>query len=180
MGGNALSETLVFGARAGRFAAEHAKDSTFFEADREFVDTEFQRVHTFFKDQGVHPWVIRERLGSLMCANLGVIRNREGMERALRQIEDLKGQTEDIRAPKFKRFNRLWIEALEVASMFDVAEMVVRSALFREESRGAHYREEYPETRKEWLKHTCVREQDSKMDLTTRPVVITKLKCGHD
>jgi len=68
------------------------------------------------------------------------------------------------------------VEAIQVPYMLDVAEMIIKSALFRTESRGAHYREDYPETRPEWSKHTRFLKSSSGAELGTAPVVITRLK----
>jgi succinate dehydrogenase/fumarate reductase flavoprotein subunit len=84
-----------------------------------------------------------------------------------------------LRVPQGKRFNLGWVEAIEIPYMLDVAEMMVRSALSRTESRGGHYRDDYPETESSWLKHTCVKKEDGVLAIGTAPVVITKLTPGE-
>jgi succinate dehydrogenase/fumarate reductase flavoprotein subunit len=89
------------------------------------------------------------------------------------EIESLRTEVlPKLRAPQGLRFNLGWVEAIQVPYMVDVAEMIVRSALFRTESRGAHYREDYPETDPKWLKHTRIKKN---MEPSTVPVIITKL-----
>jgi succinate dehydrogenase / fumarate reductase flavoprotein subunit len=80
-----------------------------------------------------------------------------------------------MRAPTGRCFNLGWIEAIQVPYMLDVAQMIAMSALYRTESRGAHFREDFPETKSEWLKHTSVMKTSDQMELATAPVVITKI-----
>ncbi|MCL1897173.1 MAG: succinate dehydrogenase/fumarate reductase flavoprotein subunit, partial [Clostridiales bacterium] len=80
-----------------------------------------------------------------------------------------------MRVPQGRVYNSLWIEAIQVTYMLDLAEMITRSALFRTESRGAHYREDYPERDPSWLKHTCLAKKEGAISLGTVPVTITKL-----
>jgi succinate dehydrogenase/fumarate reductase flavoprotein subunit len=115
-----------------------------------------------------------------MAEYVGVARTETDLMKALSEIESLRiNDLPQLRAPQGRRFNLGWVEAIQVPYMLDVAEMIVRSALFRKESRGAHYREDYPETRSDWLKHTRVLKKNGAMELGTAPVIITKLNPGE-
>ena len=95
--------------------------------------------------------------------------------KALSEIESLRtNDIPNIRAPQGRRFNPGWVEAIQVPYMLDVSQMIVKSAILRTESRGAHYREDYPETKSDWLKHTRVVKRSGNMELGVTPVVITK------
>jgi succinate dehydrogenase / fumarate reductase flavoprotein subunit len=107
---------------------------------------------------------------------VGVARTENGLVKALSHLESMKiNDLPNLRALQGRRFNLGWVEAIQVPYMLDVAEMIIRSAFFRTESRGAHYREDYPETRSEWIKHTRVLKTPEAMALGAVPVVITKL-----
>jgi fumarate reductase (CoM/CoB) subunit A len=173
MGGNALVEIIVFGARAGRYAAEYAKRTDWIESDEAVLREEHERLGRFFRDRGIAPKTVMDKIATFMAQYVGVGRTGTDLKKALSEIESLR--TDDLpklRAPQGGRFNLGWIEAIQVPYMVDVAEMIVRSALFRTESRGAHYREDYPETDPKWLKHTRIKKN---MELGTVPVIITKL-----
>jgi succinate dehydrogenase/fumarate reductase flavoprotein subunit len=108
-----------------------------------------------------------------------VARTGTDLLKALAQIESLRtNDLPSLRAPQGRRFNLGWVEAIQVPYMLDVAEMIVRAALFRTESRGAHYREDFPETLPDWLKHTRVTKKDGAMELAAAPVTITTLNPG--
>jgi fumarate reductase (CoM/CoB) subunit A len=174
MGGNALVEIIVFGARAGRSAAEYAK-----RADRvkceEGPDQEYELLCRYFKGEGIVPTTIMDRVAALMSQYVGVGRTENDLEKALSEIESLRANDlPRLRAPEGWRFNLGWVEAIQIPYMLDVAEMIARSAILRTESRGAHYREDYPETRPEWLKHTRVKKTHGAMELDSTPVVITR------
>jgi fumarate reductase (CoM/CoB) subunit A len=171
MGGNAMVEIIVFGARAGRSAAEYAKRVDWLEPN-EAPGDEYERLCGFFKIRGVAPKTVTDRIATFMAEYVGVARTEAGLKKALSEIESLRASDlPNLRAPQGRRFNLGWVEAIQVPYMVDVAEMIVRSALFRTESRGAHYREDYPETDPNWLKHTRIKKN---MEMGNTPVIITK------
>lgn len=174
MGGNAMVEIIVFGTRAGRSAAEYAKRSDRVAPDGN-PEEEFERLRGFFKPEGISPKSIMDKIAAFMAEYVGVARTEEDLKKALSKIESLKNDDlPNMRAPQGRRFNLGWIEAIQVPYMLDVAQMIIRSAIFRTESRGAHYREDFPDRQQEWLKHTSVTKQGEDMQLGVTPVVITK------
>jgi fumarate reductase (CoM/CoB) subunit A len=173
MGGNALVEIIVFGARAGRYAAEYAKRADWIEPEEAPIKEEHDRLYGFFRSEGVAPKTVMDKIATFMAQYVGVGRTGTDLMKALSEIESLRADVlPKLRAPQGLRFNLGWIEAIQVPYMVDVAEMIIRSALFRTESRGAHYREDYPETDPKWLKHTRIKKN---LELSTVPVIITKL-----
>ncbi len=177
MGGNALVEIIVFGTRAGRHASRYAQSADWIDADEVTPKAEHERLLGFFRRRGITPQSLIEKITAVMSEYAGVARTEAGLLKALSLLESMK--TDDLpnlRAPEGRRFNLGWIEAIQVPCMLDVAEMIVRSALYRTESRGAHYREDYPETRMEWLKHTRVMRTSGIMEMNSVPVIITRLE----
>ncbi|MFC1533152.1 FAD-binding protein [Thermodesulfobacteriota bacterium] len=176
MAGNALTEIVVFGARAGRYASEYALEIDWIESDPDIPMEESQRLLGLFKDRGLSGKTVKDKIGTLMPKYMGVARTETDMKKALLEIDGLrKNDIPRLRAPHGRRFNLAWVEAIEVPYMLDVAEMMVSSALIRTESRGAHYRDDYPETDPSWLKHSLVKKEAGIMEIGTVPVVITKL-----
>lgn len=174
MGGNAMVEIIVFGARAGRSAAEYAKGSDRLAPD-ENPEEEYERLYGFFKEKGITPKSIMDKIAAFMSEYVGVARTEADLRKALSEIESLKANDlPHMRAPQGRRFNLGWIEAIQVPYMLEVAQMIVRSAIYRTESRGAHYREDFPDTQSDWLTHTRVTKKAEGMDVGVTPVVITK------
>jgi succinate dehydrogenase/fumarate reductase flavoprotein subunit len=133
-------------------------------------------LYGFFRSDGVAPKTVMDKIATFMSEYVGVGRTGTDIKKAFSEIESLRADVlPKLRAPQGLRFNLGWIEAIQVPYMVDVAEMIARSALFRTESRGAHYREDYPETDPKWLKHTGIKKN---MELSTVPVIITKLNPG--
>ena len=164
MGGNAMVEIIVFGARAGRSAAEYAKRVDWIEP-KEAPKDEYERLCGFFKRRGIAPKTIMDKIATFMAEYVGVARTETDLLKALSEIESLRTNALPLlRAPQGQRFNLGWVEAIQVPYMLDVAEMIIRSALFRKESRGAHYREDYPETDQAWITHTRVKKKDEAME----------------
>jgi fumarate reductase (CoM/CoB) subunit A len=176
MGGNAMVEIIVFGARAGASAAAYASGAEAASCDIDAA-AEYGRLCSFFRNDGVAPKVVMDKIAACMAEWVGVARDEAGLTRALEQIRGLRDMDAPrIRAPRGRHFNLGWIEAIQVPYMLDTSEMIVSAALYRTESRGAHYREDYPETRPEWLTHTRIHKKNGNMDLGRAPVVITKFK----
>jgi succinate dehydrogenase/fumarate reductase flavoprotein subunit len=177
MGGNAMVEIIVFGARAGKSAADYAKRVDWVEPDETILKDEDERLCRFFKIHGVAPKTVMDKIALCMAEYVGVARTETDLTKALSEIESLRANDlPNLRAPQGRQFNLGWVEAIQVPYMLDVAEMIVRSALLRTESRGAHYREDYPETDPTWIKHTRIKKD---MELDTIPVIITKLNPGE-
>jgi fumarate reductase (CoM/CoB) subunit A len=175
MGGNAMTEIIVFGRRAGLYAAAYAERAGWGNTETAIPQQEFRRISDFRGKKGSAPGRIRDEIASIMSKHVAVARTEAGLEEALSSIRGLR-ETElpAMAVPEIRRFNLSWVEAIQVPYMLDVAEMIIRSALFRTESRGAHYREDHPETESDWLKHTRVVAGAENMKLGTAPVVITR------
>ncbi len=151
LGGNALAETQVFGKRAGESAAKNALESEILSNDA-FVDVEEARISGLIKDGDVYPFEIKKELEEIMWKDVAILRNEEDLTMALRRINELKAMLKDMKVPGGVGFNRDLQDALEVIGMLEVAELVTKSAILRRESRGSHYREDYPEMDDNWKK----------------------------
>jgi succinate dehydrogenase / fumarate reductase, flavoprotein subunit len=157
LGGNSLSDLLVFGRRAGLAAALHAKKenapainpSQIEEAEREMV-APFERA------DGEGPYAIHHDLQSVMQSLVGIFRDEEDLQRALSEIEKLKQRARKVRVEGSRLFNPGWHLARDLQCMLIVSEAVARSALLRRESRGAHSRIDYPTTDDAWGKKNIV------------------------
>lgn len=176
MGGNAMVEIIVFGKRAGASAFEYAKRAVPIKS-RENPEEEYERLLSFFRKDGVAPRIVMDKIASFMAEYVGVARTEKQLLKALSEIEQIKEKDlPHLKAPDGKRFNLGWVEAIQVPYMVDVAQMIIMSALLRKESRGAHYREDFPDTSPDWLQHTRVIKKKDYMDLGIAPVVMTKIK----
>ncbi|MEN6330053.1 MAG: fumarate reductase (CoM/CoB) subunit TfrA [Methanobacteriaceae archaeon] len=160
LGGNALAETQVFGRRAGKAAAENALTASG-GVNKEQLDAEEDRISGLFKEGDYYPHQIKEELQAVMWDKVAIIRNEGGLKSALDQIQELKARMKSLTVPEGKGFNRYLLDALELDNMILVAELVTRSATIRTESRGSHYREDYPETSPEWNKSIVLNKKGS-------------------
>jgi succinate dehydrogenase/fumarate reductase flavoprotein subunit len=178
--GGTYSETMVFGQRAGLYAAEYAKMAEARPIDVEEVRGERDRVYGFLepKSNGVSPVEVKWKIWDLTKEHLYLIRNEKGLKEAIKETARMKEEyLPRIQAANIREFNLEWLEALEIPNLLDLAMMVVQSALFRTESRGAHFREDFPETDNEnWLCHTLLKKEGDKMVLSKAPVVMTRIK----
>lgn len=180
LAGNALAECMVFGAIAGKNASIRAFSIDLPEIDKDQLNAERERIFNLRKRKfadGIRPVTLKKRMQNLMWKKAGLVRDAVGLKQTIRVLERMK--TEDL--PRLviidvNRYNFEWIEALEMDNLLIVAEMTVRSALMRNESRGAHYRLDFPETDNiNWLANIVVtKSKDDKMHLSTVPVVVTR------
>lgn len=173
LGGNSLSDLLVFGRRAGLAAAEHAKRSSAPAIDSSQIeDAERQMLLPFERSGGESPYAIHDDLQGVMQSLVGIFRNEEDLRRALSEIENLKGRASRVHVEGSRLFNPGWHLARDLESMLTIAEAVTRSALERRESRGAHSRIDYAGLDDAWGKmHNIVVKKADTMTLFEAPVV---------
>jgi len=180
LGGNALADTQVFGRRAGENAAKQALKTQMPSVDRKQIDREVRRAKSVLKrKEGVRPVEIKSKLTSLMWEKVGIFRTGKEIQEAIVEIEGIR----EKELPKLcvmdskTRYNREWIEALEIENLVTVAEMVAKAALMREESRGAHYRRDFPKTdNQNWFVNIIVRQDRGRMVFEKTPVVTTIMR----
>jgi succinate dehydrogenase / fumarate reductase flavoprotein subunit len=173
LGGNSLSDLLVFGRRAGLAAAEHAKRSEMPTIDSSQIEEAArQMLAPFERPDGDSPYVIHDDLQTVMQSLVGIFRDEEDLRRALSELDVLKARVARVRVEGSRLFNPGWHLAWDLRSMLTVAEAVTRSALMRRESRGAHSRIDYPGLDDAWgKKHNVVVKKAGTMTLVETPVL---------
>jgi succinate dehydrogenase / fumarate reductase flavoprotein subunit len=147
LGGNSLSDLLVFGKRAGQHAAAYAKANSTSPVDAAQVDG-FAReaLAPFDRPRGKsNPFEIQSRLQEMMQDLVGIVRTGAELEQAITQIVSLQKEAAEVSCDGNRGFNPGWHTALELSHMLTVAEGIARAALQRTESRGGHFREDHPE-----------------------------------
>lgn len=179
LGGNSLLETLVFGARAGKKVVE--KVETEKKLSQKIVFEEglraFQaQLEELFERKGEEPaFSIRDELKALMTSQVGIFRDRSGLLAAKEKIKELKRRVLKV-APKQRAlaFNNEFIQYCELKGMLHLAEVIVEGALAREESRGSHFRVDYPKRDDEhWLRHTLAFKTAEGVKLDYKKVSVT-------
>lgn len=178
LGANSFPELLVFGVRAARSAVKHAEESGKVEIDFDKVEGEFERVRKpLEREEGVSPSEVRSKIHNIMTNKAGIIRSEESLKEALRELERIRREDlPNMAVGKDKRYNYACVEALKVQNMVETCEAIVRPALMRDESRGVHYREDYPDKDDEnWLKNIHVKREGEDWKLNAEPIVITRL-----
>jgi succinate dehydrogenase/fumarate reductase flavoprotein subunit len=166
-GGNALTDITVFGARAGAATAEYVGTRTLIPVDS-FAGPELQRYDGIRgggspnESEG-----IMSELRALMWEKAGIVRDEDSLKMALGGVKGLKRRIEGVSAAN----GREMLVALEAPMALDVAEMIIRAALERKETRGAHFRNDYPAEDDGWMKTVVLNKgKDGSMGLITRPV----------
>jgi succinate dehydrogenase / fumarate reductase flavoprotein subunit len=173
LGGNSLSDLLVFGRLAGLAAAGYAKDlSTAPTVDSEEVDRAAAEVLApFERPDGEDPFQIHRELRDHMQDNVGIIRDAEGLERGLEGLRGFKERVDRVRATGSRLFNPGWHLCADLKNMIEVCEAIALSALRREESRGAHTRADYPESTEEQGRvNTVIKLEGGEMKIDSVPL----------
>jgi succinate dehydrogenase / fumarate reductase flavoprotein subunit len=177
LGGNSLLETIVFGRRAGVRATEYVRSKSPRTPSDQAYRADQDRIARLQASQGSQrAWQLRDELGRLMSTNLGIFRTKESMALALEEVRRLREQARHVRLHDHGRvFNTDLIQALELQSLVDIAETIVAGGLAREESRGAHYRSDFPKRDDTtWLTHTLATSAPDGPRLSHKPVTITR------
>src|SRR3954447_7579013 len=161
LGGNSLSDLLVFGQRAGEFAAKKAKTIAQGAINQDEVERQAAEALRYFGDgPGENPYLIHDELRAAMQSLVGIVRTEEDLKTALDKIAELRVRSAKAKVGGNIQFNPGWHLALDLKNMLDISEAVTRAALERKESRGAHTREEFPDSDKEWGKVNLIVRQN--------------------
>jgi succinate dehydrogenase / fumarate reductase flavoprotein subunit len=147
LGGNSLSDLLVFGRIAGLHAAKYAKGR---EAPRlddgEIGEAEREALAPFERAEGPNPFLLHEDLKDKMQVLVGIIRHEEDLKKGLAEIERLGEATSRTKVDGNRHYNASWHQAIDMRNMLIISEAMARAALARKESRGGHARDDFPET----------------------------------
>jgi succinate dehydrogenase / fumarate reductase flavoprotein subunit len=177
LGGNSLLETIVFGRRSGVRASEYVSQTISPRSDAGLLQAEEKRIGRLFKNDGPErPWQVREELGRTLSQLMGLVRTQDKMAEALGQIKRLKARASRVRLEDHgKVFNSDLVTALELGSLVELAETLAVGALARQESRGAHYRSDFPKRDDAtWLKHNICHYTLDGPRLSSAPITITR------
>ncbi|MGY1632429.1 fumarate reductase/succinate dehydrogenase flavoprotein subunit [Geodermatophilus sp. SYSU D01186] len=174
LGGNSLSDLLVFGRRAGLAAAEHA----LLRADRPplseeaLADAARAALAPFEREGGENPYTVQQDLQQTMHDLVGIIRTEPEMEQALERIAALKERVAALSVEGHRQYNPGWHLALDLPHMLVVSECIAHAALERQESRGGHTRDDYPAPDAEWARTNlvCSRAPDGSVALSRQPL----------
>jgi len=145
LGGNSLSDLIVFGKRAGEFAAKFAKDNAAVTISDSDIDAEVDRALAPFERNGSAggPYDVQQRLQDTMQDLVGIVRREDEMTRALEEIQKLKKASAEVTVYGHREYNPGWHTALDLEHLLTVSEAITRCALERRESRGGHFREDF-------------------------------------
>jgi succinate dehydrogenase / fumarate reductase, flavoprotein subunit len=174
LGGNSLSDLLVFGKRAGEYAAKFARESGDIKLNESEIDKMCEWALSPFQREASgagNPYQIQYDLQDMMQELVGIVRNGDELRAALGKILDLQKIAEQAGCTGNREYNPGWHTAIELKHMLTVAEAIARSASERKESRGGHFREDYPDKSKEFgeINHSIKKNSDGSMSLSKIP-----------
>lgn len=180
LGGNSLLEAIVFGAVVGRSCGAYARDGA--RADgaaevlRDALAAEEDRLARLTTGEGKSLYPLRERLGQIMNVKVGVFREEASLKSALAEIRQIRQESADVRVGLSSRqCNQQLVDAVDLLSMIDLAEIITAGALRRNESRGSHFRTDCPKRDDgRWLCHTVAHLRGTELELADKAVTITK------
>jgi succinate dehydrogenase / fumarate reductase, flavoprotein subunit len=155
LGGNSLSDLVVFGKRAGEFAAKFAKENGAGKIDQARVGEVAKMALEPFERgaAGENPFSVQHELQEMMQDLVGIVRVEAEMESALGEIAKLKARAVKAGISGNREYNNGWHTALDLDNLLTVSEVITRAAIERKESRGAHFRDDYPDKSEDWAKY---------------------------
>jgi succinate dehydrogenase / fumarate reductase flavoprotein subunit len=173
LGGNSLSDLLVFGQRAGLHAAEYAREVGRSPAvNTEQVDALARDALAVFDEAGTeNPYSIQQDLQECMHVLVGIIRTEDELLKALDELAIFKDRAKRVRVEGHRQYNPGWHLALDLAALLTVSEAITRAATERKESRGGHTRDDYPKPDPELAKvNVVLRQRNGEMLLAVEPL----------
>ena len=151
LGGNALADTQVFGKIAGESAAKAAK-STEIKSNDDMVNAEASRIEGLIKKGSIKPQEFKNNIKKLMWEKVAIVREEKTLNEALKELQEMQKDLVNLDVKDTKQYNTDLVTAIEVINMVEICILTVKSAILRRESRGAHFRSDFPETNDEWKK----------------------------
>jgi len=151
LGGNALADTQVFGKISGVSASEAAK-STELKSNDEQVQLEADRIQNLIKEGSIKPQEFKENIKRLMWEKVAIVREEKTLNEALKELQEMQEDLVNLNVSDKKQYNTELVTALEVINMVEICILTVKSAILRRESRGAHFRSDFPQTDDNWKK----------------------------
>ena len=173
LGGNSLSDLIVFGKRAGEFAAIYAKENPVGTVNPDQVEETIRwSLEPFSRDQGENAFAVQHDLQAMMQDLVGIVRTESEMQQALDGLQKLKERANKVSVTGNVDFNPGWHTALDLRNLLTVSEAITRAALERKESRGGQYREDFPQKDSEWgKKNIAIKKQpDGSMSIRELPI----------
>jgi succinate dehydrogenase flavoprotein subunit len=173
LGGNSLSDLLVFGKRAGEFAAKFATENQHGRIERDKIDTVAREaLAPFERHDGENPYAIQKDLQETMQNLVGIVRTETEMREALKKIGNFKTCAEKTAVTGNREYNPGWHTALDLKNLLIVSEAITRAALERKESRGAQFREDYPDKDERFSKVNTIesKSEDGSMQVLLEPL----------
>ena len=175
LGGNSLSDLLVFGKRAGEYAAKFAKENTSGKLD----EAQIQRTANLALEpfdrgpEGENPYTIQYELQDKMQELVGIVRLESEMKQALEVVAGLQKRAVRAGIAGHRQYNNGWHTAMDLENLLTISEAITRAALLRKESRGAQFRDDYPDKSADWGKHNIIvrKGDDGEMVVEKRPTI---------
>ena len=176
LGGNSLSDLLVFGRRAGLNAAYYTgrlRGDRPAVSDTEVTEAAEEALAPFSDEGGENPYTIQQDLQDVMQRLVGIIRTEDELWESLKQIEELKERAKHLTVEGNRQYNPGWHLALDLTNMLRVSECIAKAALMRHESRGGHTRDDFPGPDPVWgTKNLVLTETDGKIELNEQPLPV--------
>ena len=158
LGGNALADTQVFGKIAGVSASEAAK-ATEIKTNDEQVQEEASRIESLIKKGSIKPQEFKENIKNLMWEKVAIVREEKTLNEALKELQKMQENLDKLDVGDKKQYNTELMTALEVINMVEICILTVKSAILRRESRGAHFRSDFPETIDMWKRSIVINKE---------------------
>jgi succinate dehydrogenase / fumarate reductase flavoprotein subunit len=173
LGGNSLSDLLVFGKRAGEFAAKFAKENSLGKIDDGRIESVAREaLAPFDRSSGENPYQVQKDLQDAMQDLVGIVRNESEMREALEKIDAFKKRAENATVSGNREYNPGWHTALDLENLLTVSGAITRAALERKESRGAQFRDDYPDKNEQFAKVSTMiaKAADGSMQVRLEPL----------
>jgi succinate dehydrogenase / fumarate reductase flavoprotein subunit len=177
LGGNSLSDLIVFGKRAGEFASKFAKEHGAAAIDERQVDAAAARALAPFErgPSGENPYAIQHDLQDMMQSLVGIVRQEAEMREALERLKDLNARAAKTGVGGNREYNNGWHTAIDLHNLLTVSQAIATTAVERKESRGAHFREDYPNKSEEFATFNFVIQKGASGEMTLQRVPIPEM-----
>jgi fumarate reductase flavoprotein subunit len=179
LGGNGIADSTVYGGIAGDAMANDVVGRELAPFDERQIEEIIRQVEAPLGREGRDLYPLREALRLSNWEKLGIIREEKGLQEGLQAILEMREKLSEVGIAGGRACNIAWNDWLNLHNLIDASEMIGRSALERRESRGAHYRSDFPKkNNREYLKNFFIKREIGEMKIYERPVVLNRLKPG--